>query len=405
MFKRRAPQLRRVHLNAFPAVHLKRMDVLDFGVKFSSELLVMVIALAVAGLNFHFFDFGDLKNYSDKSLAANFLALHPVLNKQLSERNNTVITVFTATNLIPQAQADELAGLDSQSGFADSTSNDAGGLEDNGIAAPNPDSIQALVTNVTKKVYTTQPGDSLKSIAQKNGISVNSILWSNPNLSSDVIKPGWDLIIPPVDGIAVTADANTTLPDLAAQFNPEKYNTDKKARDASAAKLLEIIISYNGLDSAEAINPGDFLIIPGGVVAQAPTPKPTPKPKTSKPSTPTTPGVTSISSGYDADNHYFPIGYCTYYVATRMKITFGGNAKNWLSNARASGYVTGQEPAANAAIVFGTKGYGRYGHVAFVEQVDGNRVLVSEMNYEKFNRVNQRWVSTSDPAIQGYIYP
>ncbi len=400
-----------MHVNAFPATHLKRLDIFDFAMKFSGELLILILALGVAIMNLHFFGFGSSQYFNDQSFAADLLSKHQYLNSKLAAKNSATITMFTATSLIERVQADDFAGLD-PSAVPDSSANGfSATFTDNGIAAPSPDSIKAMVTNVAKKVYTTRPGDSLKSIAAANGISVNSILWSNPALTSDTIQPDWDLIIPPANGVAVTADSNTTLPDLAAKYNPLKYSSDKKARDASAAQLLETIISYNGLDSAEDINPGDYLFIPDGVLATAPTPPAPPKtPKAKSGASGGSPDiVTSISSGYDGDNHYFPIGYCTYYVASRMKITFGGNAKNWLANARASGYVTGSEPAAHAAVVFTNapgEYYGRYGHVGYVESVNGDgTITISEMNYDHYNRVDTRTLSANDPAIHGYIYP
>ena len=396
-----------MHVDSFPAIHLKRMDWMDFVLKFSSELLILAISLTVGGLNFLSFTGSSAKGYQDQSLAANFIDKHSQLNPKLYAKNNSIITVVSNNSFLPEAQAD-FSGLDAQGLPAES--NDGSDMvlaNDNGLLAPSPDSIKAAAVNVTKKIYVTQAGDTIQSIAADNGISTNSIRWSNPNLLSDNLKPGWNLIIPPVTGVAVTADDNTTLPDLAAKYNPERYNSNKTVRDAKASELLDAIITYNGLDSAEDVNPGDFLIIPGGVVAQAPTPPAPPKPSTRSAPVDTTPGVTSVSSGYDDINHIFPKGYCTYYVATRMKITFGGNAKNWLANARASGYVTSKQPGVRTAVVFSGHGYGRYGHVAYVESVDtdNNRVLISEMNYDHFNKVDQRWVSMSDPAIQGYIYP
>jgi surface antigen len=282
--------------------------------------------------------------------------------------------------------------------------------DNNSILAPNPDSIKPTLTNTIKKVYTTKAGDTLNSIAGANGVSVSSIIWSNPQLTGGGIAPGWDLIIPPSDGVVVTADANTTLPDLAAKYNPEKYNTNKQARDDAAAKLLNTIITYNGLDSAEDINDGDVIFVPGGQLATpppAPTPKPKPKTKTPAPDNSIN-DVTSIGSGYDGVNHYFPRGYCTYYVASQMKITFGGNAKSWLANAKASGYVTGTEPAPRSAVVMtGPRGaMRRYGHVAYVDSVNGDgTITVSEMNYDHFNRVDTRTISARDSSIRGYIYP
>ncbi len=409
--QKRAPHFKKAHLNAFPAVHLKKMDVWDFVLKFSSELLVLSLAVAVAGLNLSFFAGGSQNGYNDNSFAAGFLQAHADWNQKLADRNSSIITTVSGTGLIAQAQADDFQGLDASTVSPDNTPDNSAAVtvSPDGIQAPNPDSIRALVTNVTKKIYTTQSGDTLQSIAAANGISVNSIKWSNPSLTTAYLKPGWNLIIPPIDGVAVTADANTTLPDLAVQYSPQRYNPDKKARDAAAAQLLDKIISYNGLDSAEDINPGDFLIIPGGVVAAPPAPpkpKPAPKSKTYNSPAISDDTVTSIGSGYDGAEHYFPVGYCTYYVASKMRITFGGNARNWLANARASGYVTGSEAAPHSAVVFSGYGYGKYGHVAYVESVNGNgTITVSEMNYERFNRVDRRTLSVRDPAIRGYIYP
>jgi len=86
-----------------------------------------------------------------------------------------------------------------------------------------------------------------------------------------------------------------------------------------------------------------------------------------------------------------------------MKITFGGNAKNWLANAKASGYVVGQEPAVHAAVV--TNDSKRYGHVAYVEEVTADKILVSEMNFDHFNKVDERWIPIDSSSIRGYIYP
>ncbi len=389
------------------------MDWLDFLFKFSSELLVVILSLMVGGLNLFYF---HMAVFRDQSLASVFINHHQNANPLLYAKNNSIVTIVSSQGgIIPQAQADDFTGLGSQTA-ADNTGDTALGSsnivlsDDNSILAPNPDTIQGLMDQAVKKVYTTQAGDTLQSIAAAYGVSPDSIRWSNPSLTSDSIKPGWDLVIPPIDGVAVTAGNNDTLPDLAARYNPLRYNSDKTARDNSAAQLLDSIISYNGLDSAEDINPGDFLIIPGGVVAVPPVaPKP-PKTKSTKPTAPDNSinDVTSVSSGYDDINHLFPRGYCTYYVATQMKITFGGNAKNWLANAKASGYVTGNEPAPRSAVVMtGPKGaLRRYGHVAYVNSVNGDdTITISEMNYDHFNRVDTRTLSATDPNIRGYIYP
>lgn len=385
------------------------MDWMDFVFKFSSEILILGLAFGVAGLNlFYFADF-RVKSFQDSSLAGRYLKIHSELNKKLYAKNNSIITVISdGGGFIPKAMADDFNGLETLAAAQTDNGGEIVMGDDNSILAPNPDSIQASVNNAVKTVYTTKEGDTLKSIANEYNVSVDTIRWSNPGLLSSTIKPGWNLIIPSVNGVAVTVDSNTTLPDLAKRYNPQRYNTDKKVRDAEAAKLLEAIIYYNGLDSAEDINDGDFFVIPGGVVATPPA-TPTPRTPTSNNKKPKVDNslnaITSISSGYDDDTHTFPKGYCTYYVSTRTRITFGGNAKNWLANAKASGYTTGSEPAPRSVVV--TTDDARYGHVAYVEEVDleNNRILLSEMNYVGFNKISQRWLSISSKTIRGYIYP
>jgi len=82
--------------------------------------------------------------------------------------------------------------------------------------------------------------------------------------------------------------------------------------------------------------------------------------------------------------------------------------KNWLANAKASGYVTGKEAAPRSAVVMAgpTGAMRRYGHVAYVTSVnDDGTITISEMNYDHFNRVDTRTLSANDSSIRGYIYP
>jgi len=92
-------------------------------------------------------------------------------------------------------------------------------------------------------------------------------------------------------------------------------------------------------------------------------------------------------------NTYSP-GYCTWFVASRRPVPSGwGNARNWLANARAAGFPTGSVPRVGA---IAWTGAGSMGHVAYTERVEGNRALISEMNYNGLGVVSQRWVSFSE---------
>ena len=85
---------------------------------------------------------------------------------------------------------------------------------------------------------------------------------------------------------------------------------------------------------------------------------------------------------------YYP-NNCTWYACGRVKEVLGinidkhwGDAYQWADAARNAGYVVDNNAAPNTVAVWprGTGVYG-YGHVAFVERVNGNMMHVSEYNY------------------------
>lgn len=100
--------------------------------------------------------------------------------------------------------------------------------------------------------------------------------------------------------------------------------------------------------------------------------------------------------------HYFPYGYCTYYVAQKRFVPWSGNAGTWLSGARAAGYETGKVAQPGAIMV--TSEGGSVGHVAYVESVSGDKVTISEMNFKGFGVVSTRTISAGSGFIKGYIY-
>src|SRR4051812_35471363 len=85
-FKLRLPHFKKAHINTFPAVHFKKFDRLDYLFKFSSEILVFVLTIAVAGMNLYFLH----PSYNDKSYAAQFLDYHYSLNKKLYAKQASI---------------------------------------------------------------------------------------------------------------------------------------------------------------------------------------------------------------------------------------------------------------------------------------------------------------------------
>ncbi len=380
--------LKKIHLESFPAIHIKRMDWMDFVLKFSGELIILILSLFVAGLNWMYFAGNSGKTYQDKSLAGEFLSRHAELNQKLYAKNSSIVTVVSKAGLVPQAQAEDFTGLDSQginSQDAFLENEDIVIGDESTILAPNPDSVQSLIAKQVK-IYQTQNGDSLKSIAKNFGISEQTIIWAN-KLTGSSVKAGWQLIILPTDGVVVKADSNTTIPDIA-----KKYGVS-----------MEKIIAYNALDGAEDIEAGQLVIVPGGIMPTPPAAKPKPKPPVRsndgkvKPNGVVKPDVVDNGTG-----HAFPWGYCTWYVATRVHVPWGGNAKAWLANAKAYGSVVTRTPEPGTIVVTTES---RFGHVAYVESVDDDGFTVSEMNYKQFGKTDTRWISKNSPVIRGFIHP
>lgn len=105
--------------------------------------------------------------------------------------------------------------------------------------------------------YTVQGGDTISTIADRFGISTNSVLWANGLTEFNLIKPGQTLKIPPVSGVIYQVAKGDTVTNIA-----RKYNVSD-----------DVILQYNRLADASLITNGQTLVIPGGT---PPAPPPTP---------------------------------------------------------------------------------------------------------------------------------
>lgn len=240
------------------------------------------------------------------------------------------------------------------------------------------------------KMYLVQSGDTLGSIAEKNKVSVNTLLWANDIENVDSIMPGDTMFILPVSGIKYVIKSGDNIDSIANKYKAEK---DK-------------IIAFNDLPANGDIEVGKEIIIPDG---QGEAPKPAPSSQslldkrqyaTSGGGTPQISGVTP--KGKAGAGHRFPYGYCTWFVSQKRYVPWGGNAGTWLYHAKAMGYATGKSPRVGSIVVTTENRY--YGHVAYVEKVSGGSITVSEMNYVGYAKTSRRTISTSSRVIKGYIY-
>ncbi|HAT73714.1 MAG: Lipoprotein [Candidatus Moranbacteria bacterium GW2011_GWF2_36_839] len=234
-------------------------------------------------------------------------------------------------------------------------------------------------------IYEVKEGDTVGAIASANHISVNTILWSNELDNVDSIKPGDKIFILPVSGLKYIIKSGDTIDSVATKYKAEK---DK-------------IISFNNLPANGDLEVGQEITIPDG---QKDIPKPTPT--VSTPLNIAERPYESFSSGKVLDGkagagHRFPYGYCTWYVAQKRYVPWGGNAGTWLYHAKAAGYSTGRTPRVGAIMVSSESWWG---HVAIVEKVSGSTITVSEMNYVKFAKKSSRTLDSKSRVIKGFIY-
>ena len=111
--------------------------------------------------------------------------------------------------------------------------------------------------------YIVQLGDTVSSIANRFGLTVNTVLWANNLGNYSLIRPGNELKIPPSSGLLYTIKSGDTLSKIASTYKIEATE----------------IIQHNNLNGDDSLKIGQELILPGATKIVAVV-----RPKTSTPS-------------------------------------------------------------------------------------------------------------------------
>ena len=239
--------------------------------------------------------------------------------------------------------------------------------------------------------YTVAPGETVKSVATCFGVSEDSIRWSNFDALKSTekdVSAGQQLVIPPVNGLVVTAGDGDSAASLAARYHAD----------------VQAIIDFNYLRDPDHLSAGQQIVVPGGTGPDFEKPAPVrvvaaaPVVRASATYSVSPGGVPAGASG----GNRFAYGYCTWYVASRRPVPWLGDAWQWYGQAQAYGWSTGQTPRAGAIMVTWESGWG---HVAIVERVNADGSwLVSEMNFVGWGVISQRTIKPGTVPLIGFIY-
>ncbi|ATH60887.1 CHAP domain-containing protein [Staphylococcus nepalensis] len=241
--------------------------------------------------------------------------------------------------------------------------------------------------------HTVQSGDSLWSISEQYGVSVDEIKQNN-NLDNNMVFPGQVIEI---GGSDQDSSSNNSSQTSGGSTHTVQSGESLNVIASNYGVSVDELMSANNLNGY-LIHPGQSLTIPNGTG--------TGSSGGSGNGATQTPNTGSSSA---SDANLYDWGQCTWHVFNRRAetgkpiSTYWWNADHWASNAAADGYTVNNTPTAGSIM----QNYeGPIGHVAYVEQVnpDGS-ILISEMNYNTPpGTVDYRTIPASQASSYNYIH-
>ncbi|QOH31024.1 COG3942 and LysM peptidoglycan-binding domain-containing protein [Streptococcus thermophilus] len=218
-----------------------------------------------------------------------------------------------------------------------------------------------------------------------------------PAVTSEAASDAPESSEAPAEQPAVTSEAASDAPESSeAPASVAPVATSEAASEAPAS-VAPVATSEAAPAASEA--PVSVAPVVTSEAAPAASEAPAPAAETHKVSAASTPNT-------------YPVGQCTWGVKSLAPWAGNnwGNAKDWITSARAAGHSVGTTPVAGAIAVWPKDG-GGYGHVAYVTSASGaNSIQVMESNYAG-NMSISNYRGTFDPTSSAhggsvsYIYP
>ena len=103
--------------------------------------------------------------------------------------------------------------------------------------------------------YRVEDGDTVSSIAQKFGVSIDTIMWENDLKTVDAIKPKQILRILPVTGVKYKVSRGETIYSIAKKLQVDPQN------------IIDYPFNSFSDDETFALAAGEELIVPNGIKA------------------------------------------------------------------------------------------------------------------------------------------
>lgn len=299
--------------------------------------------------------------YNRGGNAANYVVLNSVEEAKHSDPLDTITATDVAAEVARMTRLPEADAIVNDADIARANISSATQLsQSDTVLLP-----QVISGNIKTKAdiirYKAKKGDTFTTLSEEFGVTSDSIRWSN---GITEVKPGQNLLIPPVNGIAYKVKKGDTAKNLA-----EKYNVN-----------ASVITRFNDAE-VSGLKRNELIVIPNGTIRVA---------------TVRYAGYGYVGSAYSptyGGNGYI-YGYCTWYVASRIRVpTNWHNANTWDDYARQTdGWVVNNTPRAGSILQDDGVLYGIY-HVAYVESVNSDgSVNISEMNAPRWGvRTTRTW--------------
>lgn len=334
----------------------------------------LVLAILIIGVAF----FGSKEKFEDRTSS---LDMRAIAQNNYSASADQTAEMYVVTEIAKSMNTPSSAVIAINYDSITSAASLATGSSSDKLEKPSVVNTSHLAVGVVE--YVVSNGETLNSIADKysaSGVTETMIRWSNNLKAGSALTPGQTILVPGRAGFVYRVKAGETIETIATKYRSS----------------VEEIVAANSLELNTNLAVGTPILIPDGELPENERPDYVAPVATRRGNS-----TYSYSAQYSAGNRY-AYGWCTWYAWSKRPDLPGnmGNANMWATNARRAGFSVDGTP--RAGDIFQT-GSGRYGHVGYVESVNGDgTITVSDMNY------NGRWgkvtVRVTSPSGLNFIH-